>query len=517
MKTLATLISLLFVIMAGCSSTYQASGTYDDIYYTPSPTAERVQEQAEVAEVRTVEVTEYEQEVLEEQPEEDAKPVLSESYFEEDGDYYVNNYYGSYYDYAYASRLRRFHHPYSFGYYDPFYTNMYWYNYNPHYFGVSIYMGYGALPLYYPGYHWSLGYAPSWAYMYYPNYSWGYGSFWSGYHAGFYSGYNYGSWGSPYYYQYRYNSYDSNNYLYGHRGSSGGRVAAGTGREGDRSRSTFAETFESRTRRTATGNRVMIASESGRRQPDAARESSRERQPAQRINESNRGREQAPVTRPQAAPERESARPQSAPVRETPRTRPTPPERRQPERTAPQQQQPVRNTQPQRRPNAQEDISGYEYSAPQRSQADQSQRYTRPQPVPSGSRNPETDVNASRPRTYTSPSYQQPRSNQQYSSPGRAPSGSQARPSQPQQRPQARPAQRNSPEYSAPSRQPSRNATPRVSSPSRTPSRSTPPARSTPSRVSPSRSSGSSSGTSTRSSSSGSSTRSSSSSRNRNR
>src|SRR5690606_321261 len=45
----------------------------------------------------------------------------------------INNYYNQsydmddYYDYMYASRIRRFRNPRtSFGYYDPFYTNAYW-------------------------------------------------------------------------------------------------------------------------------------------------------------------------------------------------------------------------------------------------------------------------------------------------------------------------------------------------------------------------------------------------------
>lgn len=61
----------------------------------------------------------------------------------------VNNYYDvdydmdDYYDYMYASRIRRFHRPMpGFGYYDPFFTNMYWYNYDPFMFGNSIYSTY---------------------------------------------------------------------------------------------------------------------------------------------------------------------------------------------------------------------------------------------------------------------------------------------------------------------------------------------------------------------------------------
>ena len=60
--------------------------------------------------------------------------------------YITNNYYDEddYYDYYYTSRIRRFHRDLycGWGYYDPFYTNLYWYDYNPYNWGVSIYMGY---------------------------------------------------------------------------------------------------------------------------------------------------------------------------------------------------------------------------------------------------------------------------------------------------------------------------------------------------------------------------------------
>ncbi|MBR5665688.1 MAG: hypothetical protein IKX13_08060, partial [Bacteroidales bacterium] len=48
----------------------------------------------------------------------------------------VNNYYfdmDDYYDYAYSARLRRFYSPccYGWGYYDPWFTNGYWYSRYP--------------------------------------------------------------------------------------------------------------------------------------------------------------------------------------------------------------------------------------------------------------------------------------------------------------------------------------------------------------------------------------------------
>ena len=58
--------------------------------------------------------------------------------------YITNNYYDDddYYDYAYSSRIRRFHTSVGcgYGYYNDYYTNSYWYDYNPWSYGVSIYL-----------------------------------------------------------------------------------------------------------------------------------------------------------------------------------------------------------------------------------------------------------------------------------------------------------------------------------------------------------------------------------------
>ncbi|HNX06377.1 MAG TPA: hypothetical protein PKL96_02220, partial [Bacteroidales bacterium] len=157
----------------------------------------------------------------------------SETYYDEDGNTYVTNnyYYDDYYDYSYSSRIRRFYdyNP-GWGYYDNYYTNSYWYNYDPYFWGVSIYTGYN---WWWPTYY----YRPYWGY----NYGWGHGcwgggygwspygygwghhygwgnGYWSGYNNGYWdgywNGYNDGYWGySPDYY---FNSYDYNSF-YGHR------------------------------------------------------------------------------------------------------------------------------------------------------------------------------------------------------------------------------------------------------------------------------------------------------------
>jgi len=69
----------------------------------------------------------------------------------------INNYYYDNYDYYYASRINRFHRSYAaFDYYSPVFTDIYWYNYRPFTWGVSIYgrsaLGFGYsinFPIYY--------------------------------------------------------------------------------------------------------------------------------------------------------------------------------------------------------------------------------------------------------------------------------------------------------------------------------------------------------------------------------
>lgn len=60
--------------------------------------------------------------------------IIENNYYYGDGDYI--------YDYYYASRIRRFHRPYvSYSYYNSYYTDCYWYTYEPIFWGMSIYLG----------------------------------------------------------------------------------------------------------------------------------------------------------------------------------------------------------------------------------------------------------------------------------------------------------------------------------------------------------------------------------------
>ena len=163
--------------------------------------------------------------------------------------YVTNNYYDDYYDYQYSSRIRRFYTPaIGYNYYDPFYTNSYWYDYSPASYGVSIYLGYNwwaptyyyYQPFCYGGF--SNGYGYGYGYGYYPHSYWGYNSggyggyyggysgyygnnYNHGYNDGYYNGYYAGN-SNPYYY----NSYDNTSHYYGPRGSLGDNSPRGGGR-----------------------------------------------------------------------------------------------------------------------------------------------------------------------------------------------------------------------------------------------------------------------------------------------
>ena len=120
-----------------------------------------------------------------------------------------NSYNDDYYDFSYSSRIRRFHRPmmYNHGFYSGFYTDYYWYNPDPFYWGSSIYSGFG----------W---YSPY--YTYSPFYSF-YSPYYYDYHYSHW--YNHGHFGHYGYHNHHHNNYayynnlNSDNYTYGPRGS----------------------------------------------------------------------------------------------------------------------------------------------------------------------------------------------------------------------------------------------------------------------------------------------------------
>lgn len=144
--------------------------------------------------------------------------------------------YDDYYDFSYAQRLKRFHNPvYGFSYYDPCYTDLYYYTYDPFYWGSSLSFGlnWNFGPSW--GFNWGLGFGypyyntwyNPWGYNWYSPYYWGspylygFGSYWMGYNNGYWNGYTNGGgyWG---------NNWNDNDTFYGRRTSRGSTNVAGS-------------------------------------------------------------------------------------------------------------------------------------------------------------------------------------------------------------------------------------------------------------------------------------------------
>lgn len=283
MKTLSISFAVMLFILAGCKSSYYSGAYSDDDVYTP---ASQTYQQTNPGNYTSTQDQNYNDDYY--------NPNSSSSNTQQYTDtttgntYVTNNYYGNnnqfvyddYYDYAYASRIRRFHNPsYGFGYYDSYYTNTYFYNYDPYFYGTSIYTGYNWWgPSITFSYGWGFGsyyncgwgspyWGSPWAmncynnwygYPYYGNnYWWGYNNgywngYWNGYNNGYWNGYNNGLYNSYYY-----NTYDNNsNFYYGHRSTSptNGGYAGKT---------SFKESYLSAVSQgTVTGNKINVANHS---------------------------------------------------------------------------------------------------------------------------------------------------------------------------------------------------------------------------------------------------------------
>ena len=193
----------LIALLASCSGTQQTTA-YSDIYYSPNDAA--VTNNNTYVEERD-QVSDSEDYPKGREIEEYYDPNQKNVGYDSDMDYddYRQRYNED--EYHYSSRFRRFHQPsYSFGYYDPFYSNSNWYSYDPYFWSPRI-----VRPYYYsPGwgfgwnnqFGWTASYTSGW-YNAYP---------FSGYYGGFGGyGYNpysyYGSSYCPPYYGYGNNDY----------------------------------------------------------------------------------------------------------------------------------------------------------------------------------------------------------------------------------------------------------------------------------------------------------------------
>jgi hypothetical protein len=160
LKNTAFILSFLSiaVTVSSCGIEFTAYG-YDDVYASPNERAKRQVNVVQRESTNCYQDPAYEKitEVYSDTLDTDSADIVEgennySSYDEDD-----------YYDYAYSARIRRFHRPYlMYDYYADYYTNLYWYTYDPWYWGTSIYLGYH---WWYPSY-----YSYYWGYPYYYGY-----------------------------------------------------------------------------------------------------------------------------------------------------------------------------------------------------------------------------------------------------------------------------------------------------------------------------------------------------------
>jgi hypothetical protein len=223
MKKLFLIVPVFALVLSSCKTSQMVSYT-DDVYSSPSDEKRLAKiAAAEKAKKEAEEKEQQEQSRLAQKAKDDANPYYKDPAYSAD----------DYYDYQYASRVRRFGSPISgAGYYDNYYTNSYWYNQNPTCYGTSIYSSYNYLMpssqfnnYYNNSLSFGMGYGYNNGYGYNPycnNYGYnpyyGYGN---SYNNGYYNGYNNGYYSGMY--GYGYNPYNS----YGYYGS--GYYGSGSG------------------------------------------------------------------------------------------------------------------------------------------------------------------------------------------------------------------------------------------------------------------------------------------------
>lgn len=200
MKHFVLISVITSILFSSCA--LKKMGTYSDDVYA-NPAIERA-EDAKLAAIQKAKDDAYRKRyndsindiAIAQKAKDDANPYYKDREFK----------YDDYYDYEYATRVKRFDNSINgLGYYDNYYTNSYWYNKNPYNYGVSVYNGYSWWGNSYNNY----SYNPS--VNFYNNNGWGcnngygyngYNPYMSGYSSGFNYGYNFGYnngyYGMPY-------------------------------------------------------------------------------------------------------------------------------------------------------------------------------------------------------------------------------------------------------------------------------------------------------------------------------
>lgn len=217
MKKLMFYSSVLVLALLSSCTGIKLATTQDDVYANPAEDRQEAQRlAAEKKKAEEAMQKRYNDSVAAVREKENNDPKYKYPDYNKD----------DYYDYEYASRLRRFNNSVNgLSYYDNYYTNSYWYSGNPYQYGVSIYNGYHFWPSYYSynyypsSYFYSsmgwaggypgCGYGYSGYYNPYSGYSYG-NPYWMGYYNGYNHGYYNGWWGNPY----GYNGYGGYGYPY---------------------------------------------------------------------------------------------------------------------------------------------------------------------------------------------------------------------------------------------------------------------------------------------------------------
>ncbi len=224
-------ISILAIVLTSSCETQKIITSTDDVYANP---IEDKKEEARLASIRKqqqdIANKRYADSLADikmaQKAKDDANPAYKDREFK----------YDDYYDYEYATRVKRFNNNINgLSYYDNYYTNSYWYNKNPYNYGVSVYNGYSwwgnsynnysynPQSNFYNSYGWnsypSYGYNGYNPYSPYNSYGYGYGN---GYNNGYYNGYNsYPYYGYGYGNSYGYGGYNPYGGYYGNSNGNG--------------------------------------------------------------------------------------------------------------------------------------------------------------------------------------------------------------------------------------------------------------------------------------------------------
>lgn len=232
MKKLVVISSIALAVLSSCATQKMGTSSYNDDVYA-NPKEDRIEEARLAAEKKQKQDAidkRYNDSIAAvkkaQKDKDDANPNYKDREFK----------YDDYYDYEYATRVKRFNNNINgLSYYDNYYTNSYWYNQNPYNYGVSVYNGYSWWGSNYNNY----SYNPS--VNFYNSWGWGYGNqfnscyngynpYMSAYSQGYNNGFNNGmygnyyGYGNPYGYgngfgfgnYYGYGNYGYNPYGYGY-------------------------------------------------------------------------------------------------------------------------------------------------------------------------------------------------------------------------------------------------------------------------------------------------------------